>query len=382
MSTRGPLAKYRALLTDGALKKDSEQARVAGALQSLHDALRSYRPPTQAGFLARLFRARVETPRGLYIHGGVGRGKSLLMDMFFDSVETDAKRRVHFNPFMSEVHQRIHEWRNLSPAERAGRPEYLRDAGEAPIAPVAKRIAMEAWVLCLDEFQVIDVADAMILGRLFEKLLSLGVVIVLTSNVEPDHLYEGGLNRQLFLPFIAALKARMTILELDGGKDYRQQSLAGVSLYNMPLGPDADAAMDSAWDRLTGSARPQPHSLDVFGRKFEIPRAAAGVARFSFDELCGKPLGASDYVALAAHFHTLLLDKIPKLSKEQTNEARRLGLLIDTLYDEKTKFICSADAAPDALFDMRGKTSWFERTASRLIEMQSEDYLALPERAS
>jgi len=383
VAEKGPLARYHALLGSGTLRKDPEQARVAGALQRLHDALLTYRPDSNGGFFGSLFRlgAIRETPKGLYIHGAVGRGKSLLMDIFFDSAPVEKKRRVHFNAFMTETHKRIHEWRNMDAAARAKRPEYLREAGDDPIAPIARRICNESWLLCFDEFQVADVADAMILGRLFEKLLSFGAVIVLTSNTPPARLYEGGLNRQLFLPFIALLRDRLEVVELDGGEDYRMQRMSGVRLYNSPLGRAADEAMDDAWRRLTNGAAVIPQMLEVFGRKLEVPRAADGVARFSFEELCGRPLAAADYVALAENFHTVLVDAIPQMTPEQSNEARRFALLVDTLYDERIKFLCSADAPPDALFDSSGKNNWFERIASRLHEMQSEDYLREAPRA-
>jgi cell division protein ZapE len=377
----GPLARYRALLAAGTLNEDAEQARVAAALDKLHGLTRNYRPPAGNGIFAGLFHALFRAgrgrsaPRGLYIHGAVGRGKSLLMDLFFESAEVECKRRVHFNNFMVETHKRLHEWRNMSAEERERRPEFVREAGEDPIAPVAKRICNESWLLCFDEFRVADVADAMILGRLFEKLMDYGAVVVATSNSPPQRLYEGGLNRQLFLPFISLLGERLDVFELDGGRDYRLQRMAGLNLYNTPLNADAVRAMDTAWEHLVNGAEDTPRSLQVFGREFHVPRSANGVARFSFDELFGRPLAAADYVVLAENFHTVLLDEIPALENSQANEARRLGLLIDTLYDERTKFICSAAVPPEALFDSSGKNDWFKRTASRLHEMQSEDYL-------
>jgi cell division protein ZapE len=317
----------------------------------------------------------VEPPKGLYIHGDVGRGKSALMDMFFESAPTARRRRVHFNQFMTETHQRIHEWRNLSPEERSRRPEFVREAEDDPIAPVAKRILSEAALLCLDEFQVNDVADAMILGRLFEKLLTSGVIIVLTSNTAPDDLYENGLNRQLFLPFIALIKDRLDMVELNGPRDYRLERMSGVSVYNTPLGAEADAAMDAAWRRLTDTAKSESLTLEVLERKIHVPQAAGGVARFTFDALCGEALGAADYLALAQNFHTLLIDRIPRLGPEQSNEARRFTLLIDTLYDEKVKLVCSAASPPQELYTDGENAQAFRRAASRLMEMQSEDYL-------
>jgi cell division protein ZapE len=298
------------------------------------------------------------------------------MDLFFASAAT-RKRRVHFNAFMAETHQRIHEWRSLSPRERSRRPELVRDAGDDPIAPVAKRILAEATLLCLDEFQVTDVADAMILGRLFEKLFAWGAVIVVTSNTAPGRLYEGGLNRELFLPFVALIKDRLEMVELNGPRDYRLERMAGLKVYNTPLGPDADAAMNMAWRQLTDGARGEPVELEVMQRKLLVPQAAAGVARFSFDALCGEALGAADYLALAQNFHTLLIDRIPRLGPERSNQARRFTLLIDTLYDETIKLVCSAAALPQELYVSGDNAEAFRRATSRLMEMQSADYLSL-----
>jgi len=370
-----PIERYRAALFAGKLQPDNAQARAAGALESLYRALKTYRPRKSRLFDLIFGTKDVHAPKGLYIHGDVGRGKSALMDMFFASAPISRRRRVHFNAFMAETHGRIHEWRNLSPRERAARAEFVREADDDPIAPVAKRIVSEALLLCLDEFQVTDVADAMILGRLFEKLFSYGTVIVLTSNTEPDRLYEGGLNRSLFLPFIAAIKERLDIVELNGPRDYRLDRMAGIKVYITPLGADADSGMDAAWRRLTDGEQGQPLVLDILQRKLIVPRAASGVARFSFDALCGEALGAADYLALAQHFHTILIDRIPLLGPEQANEARRFTLLIDTLYDEKTKLVCSAAALPQELYVEGDNAPAFRRAVSRLMEMQSADYL-------
>jgi len=372
-----PIERYRALLGEGRLQPDAAQARAAEALERLYRALEVYRPLGRRLFGFDLRGTGASPPKGLYIHGDVGRGKSVLMDMFFAGVTTRRKRRVHFNGFMTEAHQRIHEWRSLSPRERSRRPEFVREAGDDPIAPVAKRIWGEATLLCLDEFQVTDVADAMILGRLFEKLFAWGVVIVLTSNTPPDRLYEGGLNRQLFLPFVALIKERLEMVELNGPRDYRLERMAGLTVYNTPLGGDADHAMDAAWRQLTDGATGGPVILEVMGRKLRVPVAAAGVARFSFDALCGEALGAADYLALARNFHTLLIDRIPLLGPERSNEARRFTLLIDTLYDETIKLVCSAAAPPRALYVTGDNAEAFRRAASRLMEMQSADYLSL-----
>jgi len=240
---------------------------------------------------------------------------------------------------------------------------------------VAHALAEEAQLLCFDEFQVTDVADAMILGRLFDHLFKEGVTIVATSNTPPDRLYEGGLNRQLFLPFIAEIKQRLDVVELNGPTDYRLQRISGIKVYLTPLSPEADAAMDAAWRRLTDCAHGRPCSLTVLGRKLVVPQAVRGVARFDFKDLCAQPLAAADFLAVAEEFHTILLGHIPLLTPENRNEARRFVLLIDTLYDEGVKLVCSAAAPPEALYPKGDGADAFRRTASRLAEMQSEDYL-------
>ena len=378
-----PIERYRSLLNARKLKPDAAQEKAAGRLDQLCHALESYRPRRTGLFSLRLFLGGGAL-KGLYIHGDVGRGKSALMDLFFASITTTKKRRVHFNAFMAETHGFIHEWRNLSPAGKKRRPEFTRSAGEDPIAPAAKWVASNATLLCLDEFQVLDVADAMILGRLFQKLFEQGVVIVLTSNTAPDHLYEGGINRQLFLPFIALIKQHLDIVELNGPLDYRLDRMAGVHIYNTPLGPGADRAMNDAWLKLTDSERGESLEIDVLGRKLVVPQAADGVARFSFQAICGSALGASDYLAIAAHFHTVLIDAIPQLGPEKANEARRFTLLIDTLYDWRTRLICSAATRPELLYESGDNAAAFRRAASRLLEMQSTDYLmaAQPNRAT
>jgi cell division protein ZapE len=284
------------------------------------------------------------------------------MNLFFEAAPVAKKRRAHFNSFMVDVHARIHAQR-----QKAG--------SDDPIPPVARALAQEARLLCFDEFQVTDVADAMILGRLFDRLFLEGVTIVATSNTPPGRLYEGGLNRQLFLPFIEEIKQRLEVLELNGPTDYRLQRISGINVYLTPLSPAADAAMDAAWQRLTDSRTGKPPSLTVLGRTLVVPQAARGVARFEFGELCDRPLAAADYLALAQEFHTVLIDHIPVMTDNMHNVARRFTLLIDTLYDEGVKLICSADAVPIDLYPSGIASEAFRRTASRLAEMQSEDYL-------
>lgn len=348
------LTDYRAAVAGGELKPDAAQEKAVAKLDALARALGE-----KHGF--SLFRKEVP-PKGLYIWGDVGRGKTLLMDFFFEEAGTAKKRRAHFNSFMVDVHARIHAER-----QKAG--------SDDPIPPVAKALAEEARLLCFDEFQVSDVADAMILGRLFDRLFAQGVTIVATSNTPPDRLYEGGLNRQLFLPFIEEIKQRLEVVELNGPTDYRLQRLSGVKVYLTPLGPQADAGMDAAWQRLTDSKTGKSTSLTVLGRQVVVPQAARHVARFSFEELCDRPLAAADYLAIAQHFHTLLIDHIPVMTDNMHNVARRFTLLIDTLYDEGVKLICSAAAPPEALFTSGINSDAFRRTVSRLAEMQSDDYL-------
>jgi cell division protein ZapE len=299
----------------------------------------------------------------------------MLMDMFFDVAPVSPKKRVHFNAFMVSTHARIHEWRNLDHRARARRPEFVREAGEDPIPPVARATAAEASLLCFDEFQVTDVADAMILGRLFEQLFLRGVVIVATSNTAPSRLYEGGLNRQLFLPFIALIEQHLDVIELSGAQDYRLSRLAGMNRYITPLGDSADREMDKIWRALTDTERGERQSLRVLGRDVIVPQAAKGVARFSFDDLCLAPLAAADYLAIAGAFHTVMIDHVPVMVPELRNAARRFVVLIDTLYDEGTHLACSAAAPPDALYPSGDGAEAFRRTASRLVEMQSDEYL-------
>jgi len=347
------LTAYRSAVSKGELRADAAQEQAMLKLHALARALRQKR-----GFW--LFQKPPPAAKGLYIWGDVGRGKTLLMDLFFADVRLDKKRRAHFNRFMMDVHARIHTER-----QRAG----------DPIPVVARALAEEARLLCFDEFQVTDVADAMILGRLFDRLFAEGVIIVATSNTPPGRLYEGGLNRQLFLPFIEEIKQRLDVVELNGPTGYRLQRLSGVKVYLTPLNWEADAAMNEAWLRLTDTKYGRAVNLTVLGRKLFVPLAARGVARFTFDDLCVKPLAAPDYLAIAAEFHTILVDHIPVLTPDMRNEARRFVVLIDTLYDEGVKLICSAAAPPEELYPEGDGAEAFRRTASRLAEMQSEDYL-------
>jgi len=365
--------RYCALVFERGFAFDPAQAEVAGRLDALSATLEGYRAEPRPSAFARFMGLRVaEPPRGLYIHGPVGRGKTMLMDMFFDEAQAPLKRRAHFHAFMADVHARLHQWRQ---ALKRGEV-----TGEDPIAPVAAELAREASLLCFDEFSVRDIADAMILGRLFTGLFAGGVVVVATSNVAPDDLYKDGLNRALFLPFVALLKERLDVVELDARADYRLEKLKRAPVYYKPLSPKADAALDAAFLALTGHERGPSMRIELLGRELDVPQAIDGVARFDFDALCRRPLGPADYLKLAQRFHTIVLDHIPRLSESERNEAKRFVILIDALYDMRVKLIASAAGEPDKLYAGAEGAEAFEftRAASRLYEMRSADYLALP----
>jgi cell division protein ZapE len=362
--------RYEALLAGGEIERDAAQDRVVQRFDSLLAQLDGRLRAGRAGPLARLFRRAKPPIRGLYVWGDVGRGKTMLMDLFFASLPTGmARRRVHFNEFMNDVHERIFRYRS---EVKAG----LRK-GEDPIAPVADDLARDAALLCFDEFSVTDIADAMILGRLFTRLFGIGVTVVATSNVAPDKLYQDGLNRSLFLPFIDLLKEHMEVVRLDARTDYRLEKLSAASTYVVGSPGETRKSLDAAFLRLTGQARGIPRTLQVKGRTLAIPEAAMGVARFSFAELCERPLGPADYLALAEAFHTIVLDGVPVLATERRNEVKRFITLIDSLYDRSSKLVVGAAAEPGELYrGTEGKEAFeFQRTASRLIEMRSTDYL-------
>jgi cell division protein ZapE len=373
---QGPLPAYRAQVAAGDLVADPSQRMAAERLQDLWVKLRGYDPPPKTaaanGLFSRLLRRRPADwadearPSGLYLVGEVGRGKSMLMDLFFDAARVTRKRRIHFHRFMQDAHARIHDWKRANPD------------GDDPIPPLADTIAAEAALLCFDEFQVNDITDAMILGRLFEALFQRGVVVVATSNTLPDDLFKGRPGRDAFLPFIALIKQHLDVLVLEAGRDFRRARLRGMPTWLVPAGRRAEQALDAAFAQLTGNAAPREERLRVSGRTLRVPLAAEGVARFDFSALCGTALGPGDYLAIATHFHALVLDAVPRLSPDNYDEARRFITLIDSLYDHRVKLVASADATPDQLYQRGDGAKAFERTASRLEEMQSQAYLALP----
>jgi len=366
-------AHYQALVSAGAIEPDAAQAEAAEAFADLEQRLVRYKPVRKQGLLGRLFADKDEPPpRGLYVHGEVGRGKTMLMDMFFQQSPVEHKRRAHFHEFMAEVHERIFGLR-----QGIARGEI---ADGDVIALTAAAIFDQAWLLCFDEFHVTDIADAMILGRLFTRLFELGTVVVATSNVAPDDLYKGGLNRALFLPFIAQISEHMDVLRLDARTDFRLEKLAGVKMWLVPADAGADAALAHAWARMTGNAPCQPRDISIKGRVLQVPCSSHGVARFSFADICEQPLAASDYLRLARDYHTIIIDHIPVMDYAERNAAKRFIALIDTLYDNAVKLLASAQADPVSLYvaSEGNEANEFKRTSSRLIEMSSESYLARP----
>jgi cell division protein ZapE len=363
----GLLARYDSLVQRGELRPDPDQRRTAERLAGLAEELETV--PARQGLVSRLFRKPAPSPRGLYMWGGVGRGKSMLMDLFFGAVDVAPKRRVHFHEFMLEVHERL-------------RVERQQEKGD-PIPPVVAAIAAEARLLAFDEMVVNNMADAAILSRLFTGLIvDAGVTVVTTSNRAPQELYKNGLNRQLFVPFIDLIEQRLDVLTLDGPTDYRMARLAGFPTWYVPNGPDATDALSRAFFRLTDypaedRANVPSEELAVQGgRTLHVPKSLKGVAVFSFKRLCAQARGAPDYLSIARHFHTVIIVGIPKMGPENRNEAARFKTLVDALYEHKVKLLAAADAAPEKLYESGDDVFEFERTVSRLMEMQSQDYLA------
>ena len=350
------LAEYDRRLHSGTIKPDPAQRAVVAKLDALAEQLKQSAP---SGLFSR-FRKAPPAPHGLYIHGEVGRGKTMLMDLFHAMADVHPKRRVHFHAFMQEVHARLH----------AARQSHTQDA----MAPVARAIAAEARLLCLDEMQITDIADAMIVGRLFEGLMAAGTTIVTTSNLPPDELYTNGLNRQLFLPFIHLIAEKLDAVSLDSPTDYRLGRVKAHETFLTPLSPETDARLQDLWVRLTDTGQGQPREIDVLGRKLHVPQAAGRAARFTFAELCEQPLGPPDYLALAANFRLLFLEHIPALGPDRRNEARRFVLLVDTLYDARVRLVATSAQAPEGIYPDGDHAFEFGRTVSRLKEMQSASW--------
>ncbi|MEI2299221.1 cell division protein ZapE [Ensifer sp. MJa1] len=365
--------KLDALVASGERQRDPAQFSIARRFDHLSAELLASRPSRKTNALGWLFASRKKDHppvKGLYIHGGVGRGKTMLMDLFFDTVPIQRKRRAHFHEFMADVHERIFKHRQKLKNGETKQAD--------PIPPVASELFGEARLLCFDEFTVTDIADAMILGRLFGELFAKGCVLIATSNVAPDDLYRDGLNRGLFLPFIDLLKANTEIISLDTDTDYRLTKTDGSPVWLSPLGSDADAAMARAWASETRNALVAPAEVPRKGRKISVPAASGKSARFNFSDLCQQPLGAADYLAILERYSTIFVDHIPQLGPHMRNETKRFILLVDTLYDNGARLFASAAAEPQNLLTQKKGTEGFEfdRTVSRLIEMQSEEYAA------
>ncbi|MCP4318567.1 MAG: cell division protein ZapE [Hyphomicrobiales bacterium] len=365
--------RYGALVDSGEIEKDDAQVRLAAVLDSILSEIRERRLTKKSSHLGWLFARKQQSQpsvRGLYIHGAVGRGKTMLMDLFYEQVAAQRKRRVHFHDFMADVHERIYKHRQAFKRRETKQ--------EDPIPPVASQLIADAWVLCFDEFSVTDIADAMILSRLFEQLFSRGCLLVATSNVEPDDLYHNGLNRQLFVPFIDLLKSRVDVFNLDAKTDYRLEKLQQLPVYLSPLNDETRISIAKAWRDMTVGQIAHGHTINVKGRQIEVPLEAGGIARFSFDELCARPLAASDYHIIAHRYHTVFVENVPVMDEDRRNEAKRFINLIDMLYDAGTRLFMSAAALPEDLYvSMRGAEGFeFARTASRLFEMQSADYIS------
>lgn len=371
---KGPAANLAARRAAGQVHADPVQEKVVQRLQAIHDQLAALSAhPSKPGFWARLGLGKAEAPsgpHGLYIWGPVGRGKSMLMDLFFADAPQPRKRRVHFHEFMLEVHERLHR-----------RREELAAKGAPPeadtIVPIAREIARETRLLCFDEFQVTNIADAMILGRFFEVLFDEGVTVVATSNRAPDDLYKDGLQRDRFLPFIELVKRRLEVLELGGAHDYRMDRMRNLDFYLTPLGPWADKKLDEAFRALAAGADGEPRVLRTQGRDVDVPRAAPGVAMAHYMDWCAKPMGAADFLCIAEHFHTVILADIPKMGPDSRDKAARFVTMIDSFYEKKVKFICSAATSPAGLYVDGDGAFEFQRTVSRLMEMQSPEYIAL-----
>ncbi|WP_113438923.1 cell division protein ZapE [Rhizobium cremeum] len=366
--------QLRSMTEAGTLKADKAQMEVAGHLDRILHDLKQRRPAAKKSALGWMFaqkRKPQQSVRGLYVHGSVGRGKTMLMDLFFRMAPVEKKRRAHFHEFMADVHGRIHAHRQKLKSGETRQAD--------PVPPVAAALREEAELLCFDEFTVTDIADAMILARLFTELFARGCTLVATSNVEPENLYRDGLNRGLFLPFIDLLKRYVEVTTLDSPVDYRLEKLESLPVYVAPLSSEADRVMDIAWQRITEGGKESPTEISMKGRSVPVRRSVGPAARFSFSELCEQPLGAADYLEIARRFDVVFVDHIPLLGPQRRNETKRFIILIDALYDASVRLFASAAAMPEALLTEKKGTEGFEfdRTISRLFEMRSADYLAL-----
>jgi cell division protein ZapE len=355
---------YDEKIASGALKADAAQGEALGCLERLEQDLA--RPS------GGLFH-KAETPRGVYLWGPVGRGKSMMMDLFYAASPEKKKRRVHFATFMAEIHRLIDAWRKGDHAERKAR--FGTNKGDDPIVPAADLIARDVRLLCFDEFQVTDIADAMILGRLFEAMFAKGMVVVTTSNRAPDDLYKDGLNRQLFLPFIDLLKEKLEVVRVGGPTDFRLDRLRGARVWFSPINTETETGFDTLWKDVTDGAEEMGETLEVLGRHVHLPHTVGGALRATFASLCDQALGSNDYIAIAARFHTVFLEDVPRLTPERRSAARRFVLLIDALYEAAAKLVILAEAEPNELYVEGEGVFEFERTASRLYEMRSADYL-------
>ncbi|HSG22356.1 MAG TPA: cell division protein ZapE [Azonexus sp.] len=360
VSARGMLEAYEALLATRGYVADAAQMTAATALQNLYTSLLYFKVDRSSTFKRLL--SPPKPPQGIYFWGGVGRGKSFLMDCFYDSVPYRRKRRIHFHAFMQQIHRDLDKYKGE----------------QDPMLKVAEQIAREVRLLCFDEFHVSDIADAMILGRLLDGLFAKGVILVMTSNYPPSMLYPNGLHRESFLPTIALLQKNLDVFEVEAGIDYRLRTLEQVEIYHFPADADAEKKMRDYFRMVAGGEGKKGGSIEVLGRQIETVRRGNGVIWFDFKTLCGGPRSQNDYLEIARSYHTVLLSHIPRMTVSQSSEARRFTWLIDVFYDHKVKLISTADCAPEELYVEGTQASEFTRTVSRMTEMHSREYLALP----